>query len=440
MHRPDRLLRIGLLAAALAAISSLAFAQCENQIEDARSASVEIEDAAPDCNCFRCRENLTGDWAGLRSELAESGLEVDLFATQFYQGVAAGGLSRQFAYGGKFDCFTAADGAKLGLGEGLTVNLHAETRFGQSVNNLDAMLTPSSVAMSFPNSDDSITSITGLTFTAELNENVALVAGKINTLDGVAVRYNGGYTHRGFMNTSLVFNTIASRTIPYAAAGAGLILLSDDKPYFSLTLYDSQERATQGLDNLFAHGVVIMPDFSFQTTFFDRPEVLNLGGTYSNAKYTSVNRSAYLVLPDFGAGFPVETGSWSLYANAYQSISAEDDDIAKSWGLFGQFGISDGNPNLVQFVSNAGLGGRSWLPGRSLDTFGIGFFYVGLSNNFKTLTAATIPQQDECGVECFYNYALTPWCRLTGDLQVANPSTTAAGIVIIPGLRLQSIF
>lgn len=70
--------------------------------------------------------------------------------------------------------------------------------------------------MSFPNSEDSITSITGLTFTQTLTEGVALFAGKINTLDGMALRYNEGPGLSGFMNTSLVFNTIRSRTIPYA--------------------------------------------------------------------------------------------------------------------------------------------------------------------------------------------------------------------------------
>ena len=86
------------------------------------------------------------------------------------------------------------------------------------------------------------------------------------------------------------------------------------------------------------------------------------------------------------------------------------------------------------------MGGQSWFEGRELDLFGIGFFYLGLSDNFKSLTASSIPQQNEYGVECFYNYAITPWCRLTGDLQIATPSTAAANVAIIPGLRLQTIF
>ena len=40
-------------------------------------------------------------------------------------------------------------------------------------------------------------------------------------------------------------------------------------------------------------------------------------------------------------------------------------------------------------------------------------------------------------VELFYNLAITPWARLTADLQVAEPSTRKFDTVIIPGSRLQ---
>jgi porin len=65
---------------------------------------------------------------------------------------------------------------------------------------------------------------------------------------------------------------------------------------------------------------------------------------------------------------------------------------------------------------------------------------LGLSSNYKALLEPTAPQQDEYGVELFYNYAITPWCFLTGDLQVAEPSTIGRDTAIIPGLRLQAIF
>jgi porin len=115
-------------------------------------------------------------------------------------------------------------------------------------------------------------------------------------------------------------------------------------------------------------------------------------------------------------------------------------DQTRTWGFFGQFGLSDGNPNPVRYVANGGIGGRSMFAGRTLDTFGIGYFYLGLSDDFTTLVSPIIALQDEPGIEVFYNFAVTPWCRLTYDLQVVNPSVTALDTAIITGLRLQTLF
>lgn len=406
---------------------------------------------------LRTRLRLTGNWGGARSCLAEHGLTFDLFATQFYQGVASGGREQEFEYGGKVDYLFNIDGGKLGLWKGFFVNLHAETRFGNDVNGVDGLIAPSNIAMSFPEKDRQITALTGLKLTQALSENFAIYAGKINTLDEYPLRYSPGLgTNKpgleGFMNTSLVFNPIAARTIPYAAAGVGGAILEEGEPLFTLTVFDPEERAVKGLENLFTRGAVIMPDLVLRGKPFGRPGVLNLGGTYSNAKYRSFDPAAYLNLPlgellaaegateDLEGLGPQETGSWSVYANFYQSLWVDVSDEKRNWGVFGQFGLSDGNPNPIRYVANGGIGGRSMFTGRTLDTFGIGYFYLGLSENYKALTQPLLPQRDEFGAELFYNYAITPWCRLTGDMQIARPSTVEFDTAIITGLRLQLLF
>jgi porin len=421
------------------------------------AAAVDTDSAAtPPVNPYAgdlfTRQRFTGDWLGLRSDLAERGLTFDFFATQFYQGIAQGGQRREGEYGGKLDYLFNVDGGKLGLWQGFFVNFHAETRFGTSVNNIDGLIAPSNISMNFPDPDRDVTSITGLKFTQALSERFAVYAAKMNTLDEYPLRYSPGLgTNKpgleGFMNTSLVFNPIAARTIPYSAAAAGAAVLRKGEPLFTLTVFDPEERATKGLENLFARGAVVMPDLVLRRKSFGLPGVLNLGGTYSNAKYRSVDPAAYLnIISQLLQGHPgvirspLETGSWSLYANFYQSLWVHDDDEKRSWGVFGQTGISDGNPNPIKFVANGGVGGRSMFSGRKLDTFGAAFFYLGLSSNFKAITRPIQPQGDEYGVELFYNYAITPWCRLTGDLQIARPSTLGLNTVIIPGLRLQILF
>jgi len=117
----------------------------------------------------------------------------------------------------------------------------------------------------------------------------------------------------------------------------------------------------------------------------------------------------------------------------------DSSDPARNWGLFGQFGLSDGNPNPIAYTCNVGAGARGMF-GRQLDSMGAGFFYVGLSDEYKALASPILPQQNECGVELFYNYAISPSSRFTTDLQIATPSTQRFDTVIIPGFRLELLF
>ena len=61
------------------------------------------------------RSTLTGDWGGYRSELQDDGVKVNLSTTQYYQGVASGGVDQGFRYGGRNDYFLNFDGEKVGL-------------------------------------------------------------------------------------------------------------------------------------------------------------------------------------------------------------------------------------------------------------------------------------------------------------------------------------
>lgn len=76
--------------------------------------------------------------------------------------------------------------------------------------------------------------------------------------------------------------------------------------------------------------------------------------TATLSTYVSVERSAWLNLPDVPGVYPVETGSWCTYTNIYQSLWVDPCDETRTWGLFGQFGISDGNPNPIRYAASGG--------------------------------------------------------------------------------------
>ena len=62
---------------------------------------------------------------------------------------------------------------------------------------------------------------------------------------------------------------------------------------------------------------------------------------------------------------------------------------AKAIGIFGRFGASDGNPNPMHYFYSIGIGGKGIIPGRPLDRFGIGYYYMDVSNPKFTGPVAT---------------------------------------------------
>jgi porin len=131
---------------------------------------------------------------------------------------------------------------------------------------------------------------------------------------------------------------------------------------------------------------------------------------------------------------------WYLSYAFEQSLWRDSVDPQKAWGLFGQVGVSDANPNPVGWSVIGGIGGTSPIPGRERDKFGAGLFYVGYSNQLKDSLRLLLPVRDESGIEIFYNYSVTPWLRLTADAQFIRPPRSDRGTAVITGVRAQILF
>jgi len=111
------------------------------------------------------------------------------------------------------------------------------------------------------------------------------------------------------------------------------------------------------------------------------------------------------------------------------------------WGFFAEASISDGNPNPIEWHFLGGLGGNSPIPGRQSDRWGVAYFYYGLSNDLiDGLGLAGLELADEQGVEAFYNYFITPWLRLSGDIQWIDTGRNDLDDAVFTAVRLQTRF
>jgi len=260
------------------------------------------------------------------------------------------------------------------------------------------------------------------------------------------------------MNAAFVWNPILGRTMNYVQNGAGAAVLARGYPVFSLTVYDTNDvTTTSGFDVLFDNGAVIYPTVSLPTKFFGLPGHQSVWGAYSSGRYAILSPQSQNIfpppelfptpglspppaaLPPPGQGFAPPTtlikGSWWITYLFDQALWVDPTDHTRSWGVFGNVGISDGKPNPIHWSGIIGIGGNSPIPKRKSDTFGIAYYYLGLSDEFKSVVQPVVPLRDEHGLELFYNLAVAPWFHVTADLQVITPLLQPVDTSLVLGLR-----
>ena len=390
------------------------------------------------CDSLACRDHFFGDWLGLRSGLAENGVIVDLPYTQFYQGVADGGVEQASAYGGKLDYFLTFQGAKLGFNEGLQVLMHAETRYGEDVNNEAGVLAFPNAAMFYPLPNQNETAITQLLVMQALSERWAINIGKYNGLDLFNMLYpNTGRGIDGFMNLSLLIPPTLFRTTGLSVNGAGIMQLEGQQIQSAFMVYDTNSTSTTVAPDLFDNGAVMLGYHRFFTECGGLPGSHGFLGNYSTGTYASTDPLNWTVIPGQGIAAGQETGSWTLAYFLDQTLWMDCCNPNRNVKLFSAWSLADGNPNPYSWTGNVQLQAQGLIHGREADTMGVGYFYDGLSDEFKTLVNAVpgIDVQDVHGVELYYNAAIRKWLNITADLQVVENQNVGDDTAIILGLR-----
>ncbi len=99
---------------------------------------------------FLTRSTLTGDWGGVRNDLARKGVTFDASATQTYQGVVDGGKDSSWEYGGRSELTIKMDSGKMGLWRGGFLTAELEGNWGRAVNTSTGTLMPVNSNQAFP--------------------------------------------------------------------------------------------------------------------------------------------------------------------------------------------------------------------------------------------------------------------------------------------------
>ena len=429
---------------------------------------------------FWDRPRLTGDWFGLRDEMGKKGIVLDVDLLQVPQGVMSGGRKSLAEYSGLAEYTLNVDTQKLGLWPGGFLNVMAMTSYGDNVNNASGALAPPNILSLFPQPGDTTSALMNLTFMQFLSPKFGIVVGKIFGLGGDNNEFAHDI-HSTFLNTALDFNMTLALA-PFSAYGGALLFLPWEGAAFSVSVIDPSGTATNNdISEAFKDGVLVGGEGRVTIKPFGLVGHQLLGFIWGNKERVSLQQDpenlARLLLQQRFARLgdpgpvlrkileqffpallvpaqPVNTtnNTWTVYYNFDQFLWSPKGDPKSGIGAFFRFGISDGIANPIKYAYNVGLGGKGIVPGRPLDTFGVGWARTQMSSNFVPFLRQqlNLGLDKEDAVEMYYNFSVTRWLNATLDLQVIDPALNkflnSSGQLqnmntsVVGGLRLYSRF
>jgi porin len=378
-----------------------------------------------------------GDDAGLKQSLRDAGFALDLSAVQFEQGIVSGEGDERWETGGRLNAKLDVDATKLGLWDGFSATLIGEYNYGHNVNYAGATLFPQNTALGFPESNQDGADLS-VTLTQKFNPALSATLGKFNMLEMASrTPLLGGGGINTFWNTALA--APVTGLVPPYVTGASVNVTT--KPaLFTLMIYDPRNAQQQtGLDDWGKDGVTWRMSLMLPTKFGGRSGYHTLQGVYSTSR--RVDLSELGVPPGTGATIGTKKGSYFVSYSVQQYLWQDPDNPRTGWGLFGQIGVSDRNPDPIAWMTLVGLAGNGLVPGRSADRFGVGYFRYSFSDDLTDgLGTFGIGLRDEQGIEIFYNAAMTSWLRVTADVQFVEPGTSGSTDATFVGFSAQILF
>jgi porin len=370
---------------------------------------------------FLDRPTLTDDWFGQGPALRDAGLDLRFDWSQFYQGLAEGDGPNGWEYGGELDALMRLDLSKMGLWEGLSVTAQGNLNYGENANGLGGALIPVNTALAFPGDTGSDRSdLMALFLTQRFGDLASVSVGKINMIEVARVTpLKGGGGVDTFWNVGLA--APITGLVPATIFGA-MATVNTRPVRFTFFVYDPTDATNcNPFDDPFEKGVSTMGVATLMTSIGGRTGFYGIRGIYSTKEGLDLRDVEDLLLPPGAQDINTEQGSYYASLQMQQYLIQDPNDPRIGRGIFGEIGISDGNPNPLEWSGYVGIGGTSFIPGREEDRFGIAYFKYGLSEHLKEGLAPIVNLDDESGLEVFYNWAATPWLHVTGDIQFIDP-------------------
>lgn len=418
--------------------------------EPAAAAPAQAPAPTPETEFWK-REQLTGDWGGDRTRLQNEGLTLEGRFTQFVQGIAKGGTRETTVYNAKLEMEMKLDFGKMNpKWMWWSADIKTEWRFGGPLLLGTGAINPTNTATMIPDSSGSVVSVTSFNFSRIIPKDLkkgdlyVVGFGRYNMIELIDEDFFAGEGTERFMNLAQIGPLTVLREVPFVTNGATFAVVRGGEPRFVLAVIDPNDHSTNlGLKDLFAEGVTFAPAYNIPAKYWGKSAKHTFDGAITTKKYTPFDAIRQVIIPGPPLN-PVQPkrGSWNIGYTFRQYIVERSPK--NGWGLFTQVSFANKDTSPITSFFDIGLGGHGLFKSRATDEFGIAYAYSGLSrvlvDNINLLTQGGRRPRPENQIEMFYNFHLTPWLRLTGDLQFIRGVRPIVETAVVPGARLEIIF
>ncbi|WP_175658528.1 carbohydrate porin [Burkholderia vietnamiensis] len=393
------------------------------------------------------RSNLLGDMGGLRTLLGDYGVTFSAQETSELYGNFSGGVSKGASYNGVTQFGLDVDtGKAFGL-KGGTFVIDALQIHGHGITaaRLNALQAVSGVEA------EATTRLWEIWYQQAIGDKFDVKIGQ-QSLDQEFIISQYAST---FANATFGWPVMAATNLPaggpaYPLSSLGVRLRF--KPSDSMTILggifdgnpapgigDPQQLNASGAQFNLSNGAMLIGEIQYA---INQPPASGSGaaqpgglpGTYKLGFWYNSNRFADQHLDTNGIslaspasnGVPaMHRGNFSIYAVADQMVWRPSADSAQSVGVFTRVMGAPGDRNLLDFAINAGVVLKAPFKGRDNDSAGLAVSYANVSAHASALdrdiatfqTPGYPVRTAETVIEATYQYQVTPWWLLQGELQ-----------------------
>ena len=397
---------------------------------------------------FRLRTQLTGDWGGLRKDLTDHGVFVDLYSVSTYQNVLAGGLATGSGFFQNTQLSLNLDTGRAGLWPGGLFHFTLESRYGDSAEETFTVgsSAPQHVGLALPGPFfDRNAYPTEYFLVQALTPRVSVLLGKLTflniadqTLFGDSYKYyfanfnfNKDPIALSFYNTTTLALAGLWTPAEWLTIGAGVFDPNSQANNLAKDAFDHVNLYTAWLFSYTLGGLPGQLEAQYNRT--TKPKI-DLASPFGPLTPAQVPQAVGVLLGSPStAGLPInhKQTTWGTITSISQYLFVMDDGAAitpklksgqplQGVGLFARFGYSPERASTVAYHGSMALFAHG-LFDRKYDSFGAGYYYNAISgdlkNDFQRLTAGTAAAHDEQGIEVFYDLAITPAIRLIPSYQ-----------------------